>query len=387
MSTSPFCIQQRQQEQQKLKKLLILGFTSSALLHGILAWAIPKWSVEPPKVAKPMELIIVDKPQPKPIPKPQPKVETKPIVEPKPIPKPEPKVEPEPIVEPKPIPQPEPIKAKTPPPPVKPPEPVKTQTAPPKPTPQKVLTTPTPQPSAPIVPTPIAKKPSLNNSFTTSDNSTADIPENTSGNPGNSDRVATSNSAPPDSESSGIEGISCVSNCEPEYPTDLAGAEGNAGVKLTIDSEGNVIGAELITPHSNSQINRQALLAAREMQFSSPSGGAASVQVKIEFTMAGSEYDRLAREAQEKREQAEKEREEQAAARQRQLEQARQQQLQQQRQAQQQQLEPKKPAATQPQSKPVPNSQTEPKPLPALLETEPNDEMLRKFQERIEQRQ
>ena len=65
---------------------------------------------------------------------------------------------------------------------------------------------------------------------------------------------------------------------------------------------------------SNSQVNRQALLAARQMQFSSPGDNAASVQVKIDFTVEGSEYDRLAREEQERKEQAARERQEQEAA-------------------------------------------------------------------------
>lgn len=68
------------------------------------------------------------------------------------------------------------------------------------------------------------------------------------------------------------------------------------------------------------------------MKFSSPSGGnSASVQVKINFTVAGSEYNRIAREQQRERERAEKERQEQEAARQQQLEQE--------RQARQEQLE------------------------------------------------
>ncbi|NJL51907.1 MAG: energy transducer TonB [Hydrococcus sp. SU_1_0] len=95
------------------------------------------------------------------------------------------------------------------------------------------------------------------------------------------------NSPAPTTESESTEsadeeaGIACVSNCEPEYPDDLEGEEGSAGVKLTIDPNGNVIGAELSSADSNSQVNRQALLAARQMEFSSPPGGnAASVQVK-----------------------------------------------------------------------------------------------------------
>jgi periplasmic protein TonB len=366
MSSSQFCIQQRQQEQQKIKKLLLVGFSSSILLHGILAWAIPKWSKESPTAEEPMELIVVSKPEPK--------IESKPIVKPKP----------------QPLPKPEPVKAQTPPPPVQQPEPVKAQTAPPKPVPQKVLTTPTPAPSQPIVSAPIentAPTPSLSSSFSTSTSSRAVNSENIGSNlgvPGGT--VAATNSAPPRPTSSGSEGISCTSNCEPEYPAELAGVEGSAGVKLTIDSDGNVIGAELSTAHSDSQINRQALLAARQMKFSSPSGGSnASVQVKIEFTVAGSEYDRVAREEQERREEAERERQEREVARQQQLEreqQARQAQLERERQAR----ELSKPPATPP-TQPKPEPQAAPQPIPAPVENEADDEMLRQFRERIEQHQ
>ncbi|MEM9507145.1 MAG: TonB family protein [Cyanobacteria bacterium P01_E01_bin.35] len=361
MSTSKFCIQQRQREQQRLKKLLIFGFAGSAVLHGILAYTLPRWSWESPKqVKEPMELILVDQPKPKP----KPKIESKPVVEPKPKPKPEP------------------VKAQTPPPPVKPPEPVKTQTPPPKPAPKKVLTTPTPAPSQPIVSVPIrntAQPPTLSSSFT-SPNSSVTSAE-TSNSPGVPGSVVATNSAPPrpDASNDGEEGISCVSNCEPEYPAALDGVEGRAGVKLTIDPKGNVIGVALASPDTNSQVNRQALLAARQMQFSSPGNEAASVQVKIDFTVEGSEYDRLAREAQEKKEQAEKERQEQETARQQQLElerQARQEQMERERQARQQQQEaqPQSPAETQPASKP----------LPTLSEQELDEERLRKFQERME---
>jgi hypothetical protein len=52
MSNSQFCIQQRQQEQKRLTKLLIGGFVSSALLHGVLAYALPHWSFKPTEKAK-----------------------------------------------------------------------------------------------------------------------------------------------------------------------------------------------------------------------------------------------------------------------------------------------------------------------------------------------
>ena len=178
------------------------------------------------------------------------------------------------------------------------------------------------------------------------------------------------NSAPPRPEPSNVsEGISCVSNCEPEYPTALDGVEGSAGVKLTIDPDGNVVGAELADADSNSLVNRQALLAARQMQFSSPGDSSASVQVKIDFTVEGSEYDRAAREEQERREQAELERQEQEAARQEQLEQERQAREQEEVEAQPQ---------------PSPETKPAPKPLPTLSPEELDEERLRKFRERIE---
>ncbi len=389
MSTSQFCIQQRQKEQQQLRKLLSFGFAGSALLHAILAYALPRWSFESAKQAqKPMEVIIVEKPkpEPKPVAKPKPKVESKPIVEPSP----------------KPLPEPEPVKAQTPPPSVKPPEPVKAQTPAPAPAPapapepapapalapapKKALNTPTPAPSQTIVSAPVENtaQPSSLSSSVTAPSSSAISAETSSNNPGVPGSVVATNSAPPRPETNNepSEGISCVSNCEPEYPSALEGVEGSAGVKLTIDRDGNVIGAELADADSNTQVNRQALLAARQMQFSSPGDSSASVQVKINFTVEGSEYDRLAREEQERKEQAELEREEQEAARQQQLEaeqQARQEQLERERQAREQQLEQQESAPPTPT-----DTQPAPKPLPALSEKELDEERLRNFRERME---
>jgi periplasmic protein TonB len=401
MSTSKFCIQQRQQEQQQLKKLLIFSFVGSTLLHGIGAYALPHLSVESPQAEKPMELIIVDQPKPKPKPKPkapelkiksQPKIESKPIVksEPKPIPQPEAiKAE----TPPPPVTKPEPIKAETPPPPVTKPEPVKAETPPPpvpnpeppKPTPQKVLTAPTSAPSQSIVSAPIenASEPTpLSNSLTSATSSASDSANsnNSSSNSGVRGEVATNsnNSAPSGTESGSGEGIACVSNCEPEYPSVLAGIEGTAGIELTIAPDGTVTSVTIASANDNSEINRQALLAARQMEFSSPPGGSsASVQVKIDFTVAGSEFDRIARQEQQER------KEQQAELKQEleQEQQARQLQLKQERQARarQQQTEIEK---RQQQALPA-----TPNPQGTSSETERKDEMLRKFRERIEQGQ
>ena len=381
MTNSQFCIRQRQQEQQRLKKLLAVGFVGSAALHGILAYALPRWSFEPPQTAEePIEMILVDKPKPKP----KPKIESKPVVEP----------------EPEPIKPPEQIKAQTPPPPVKPPEPVKAQTAPPKPVPEpapapapkKVVTDPTPAPSQPIVSAPVentGQSSSLSSSFTSSSGSVAaaaNSSASSSGKPGVTGSVVATGSAPPRPEANdgGEEGISCVSNCEPEYPAALEGTEGSAGVKLTVNPNGNVIGAELTEPNSNSGVNRQALLAARQMQFNSPGNSSAAVRVNIDFTVAGSEYDRARREEQERREQAARERQEQEAARQQQLEaerQAQQEQLERERQAREQQQLQQQQESTPPPA----NTQPAPEPLSAPSPEELDAERLRKFRERMEQ--
>jgi TonB family protein len=369
MSISQFSIRQRQQEQQRVKKLLWLGLACSILLHGILALTLPRQlATKPPQIKKPMKLILVDKPKPKPKPK-----ETQ--IAPKPKPEPPQQKAPEPKPEPPKPPEakPEPPQQKTPEPKPEPPKPKLPEPKPEKaPAPKKILTSNQPPvPKAPVAPQPqraIASVP-VKNSPT--------VKESTS-------NVAT-NSPPPTAESESTEsggdesGITCVSNCEPEYPDALEGAEGSAGVKLTIDPQGNVIGAELASADSNSQVNRQALLAARQMEFSSPPGGnAASVQVKINFTVEGSDYDRLAREEQERKEEVAQERQEQETARQQQ--QQREEEKQARIRQQQQQREQAKPKPQ------LPDNQAAPKPLPAPMQTEVNDEQLQKFRERIENR-
>lgn len=358
----------------------------SAAFHGVLAYALSRWSFEPPQTAEePIEMFLVDKPKPEPKPKPKPKVESKPVVEPSFEDKPKPK----------PIQPPEPVKAQTPPPPVKPPEPVKAQTAPPKPAPapapepKKVVTDPTPAPSQPTVSVPVentGQSSSLSTNFAASSSSVAaNSSASSNSKPGVTGSVVATGSAPPRPEANdgGEEGISCVSNCEPEYPAALEGTEGSAGVKLTIDPNGNVIGAELTEPNSNSGINRQALLAARQMQFSSPGNSSAAVRVNIDFTVAGSQYDRARREEHERREQAARERQEQEAARQQQLEQerqAQQEQLERERQAREQQQLQQQQESTPPPVKAKP----EPKRIPTLSPEELDEERLRKFKERIE---
>ena len=171
-------------------------------------------------------------------------------------------------------------------------------------------------------------------------------------------------------------GISCVANCQPEYPAALDGEEGSASIRLTIAPEGKVIGANLTTPHSNPMLNRQALLAARQMKFSEIDNEAgASVVVKINFTVEGSEFDNLARERQERLEQERQAKLE--AERQQKLEAQRKEKLEQERQAK---LEAEKKLQEEQQQQAAPETENSEPLTPEELEAE----RLRKFRERLE---
>ena len=341
-----YSIQNRQQEQKQLQKLLIVSFVGSALLHGILIVFLLHWLPQqsPVKVKKPIEIILVEKPKPKPI-------ATKVVPKPKPTPPPKAKT-PEP---PKPKPN-QPPKAKT-------PEPPKPQRTPPpkREQPSQILTTSNTRATNSVFNPPAKTK-------TPVITKTRSIPRPT---PPTTEKPVATNSPPPTTPKPARSpvAISCVANCQPKYPSALNGKEGRAGIRLTIDKNGNVIAAELVRAHSNAMLNRQALLAARRMKFNKINNEAgASVVVNISFTIKGSEFERIARErqarqererqarleAERRRQEAERRRQEQEAARQRQ------------ENTRQQQAPTPKPT--------IPNNQTE---------QERQEEMLRKFRERI----
>ena len=119
--------------------------------------------------------------------------------------------------------------------------------------------------------------------------------------------------------------ISCKKNCQPKYPSALNGAEGSAGVQLTINADGLVINAGIASSNGNPKLDREALKAARRMEFSSIDRDRATVRINISFTVAGSDFERQARREKKERARKEKERLEQ-------LEQARQAELERERQ-------------------------------------------------------
>jgi TonB family protein len=105
--------------------------------------------------------------------------------------------------------------------------------------------------------------------------------------------------------------ISCEENCQPEYPSVLDGAEGSTGIQLTVDRDGSVIDAAIALKNGNPQLDREALKAAQEMEFSSIERDRATVRINISFTVAGSDFEQQAKEEQEKLEQRKQERQEQ----------------------------------------------------------------------------
>ena len=139
--------------------------------------------------------------------------------------------------------------------------------------------------------------------------------------------------------------ISCVRNCTPPYPAILNGTEGRATIIVTIDSRGNPIDAKFTGGSRNFQVIKQAIIAAKKMKFSSPGNANATVRVNINFTVAGSAFDRKAKQRQaeyqrqQQQRQAEYQRQQQQQRQQRQAEYQRQQQQQQQQQQQKPELE------------------------------------------------
>jgi protein TonB len=66
--------------------------------------------------------------------------------------------------------------------------------------------------------------------------------------------------------------VSCISGCNPAYPSALKGEQGSAVVQLELDSNGNVVDSKLAQSGGSSQLNQEAEKAARKMKFSVPGG-------------------------------------------------------------------------------------------------------------------
>ncbi|NEO98564.1 MAG: TonB family protein [Symploca sp. SIO2E9] len=144
------------------------------------------------------------------------------------------------------------------------------------------------------------------------------------GSPTSPGAVVAAHSAPAKPEiREGGGGLLCVRRCNPKYPSSLNGEEGTTIVRVVVDQNGNVVETEVAGNSGNSQVDQEALTAAKKMRFSAPEGGGlVAVRVNINFTVEGSEFDRQARERQEQmeRERLAREREQaQQEARQREI--------------------------------------------------------------------
>jgi len=140
--------------------------------------------------------------------------------------------------------------------------------------------------------------------------------------------------------SSGAARVPCLSGCLTEYPSVLNGEEGTAVVRVVLDSNGNVVDSQIAQSGGSSQFNQEALQAVRKMKFRLPGGqNRYTVELRISFTIMGSEFDRQARQrqAQNQRERQQREQERQAQRERELPERERQEQLERERQTQQQQ--------------------------------------------------
>ncbi|MCT0254207.1 MULTISPECIES: energy transducer TonB [unclassified Synechocystis] len=168
------------------------------------------------------------------------------------------------------------------------------------------------------------------------------------------------------------EPLRCISQCRPSYPSALQGEEGSAKVLVSVDNGGNVTSVTITDAHANGEVNRQALLAARQMKFTAPTGGQSkSVPVVIHFTVAGSDFDRQARE---RRQQQEELRQAARRAEEEKANQARQRQLEQERQARQRQLEKEREERLRQlsvESAPSPAAKPSPPPIPEVKPSSP----------------
>jgi TonB family protein len=101
----------------------------------------------------------------------------------------------------------------------------------------------------------------------------------------NNHTAANSNS----NQSSAPLSIACKDNCQPEYPDVLDGVEGTAGIKLTLNRDGQVINAAIAISSGNSLLDEEAMKTAKQMEFSKIDHDRAIVQINLSFAVADDE--------------------------------------------------------------------------------------------------
>ncbi len=326
MSISSFCIEQREKENEALKKLLLYSLMVSGVVHIGIFFGLNLIPPEEKIADEPIEIILLEEPEvipepevPEPPddlePEPEP-VETK-IQETVRVPLP-PNIEPEPepqVSEPEPIPQPQ-TRVNIPKPSPVIPSPVETE---PEPIARNEEIT--PSITEPVESTPTDNNNSellTSNQGTTNSSSGSQGDNNNSGN--NTTGTETAAVSPPPTVPRQIPlplsaGGGCAPGKKPEFPRSLAnrGIEARPVIRITTDTNGTVVNASISQSSGYPQLDRAALRAASRTRC--PKGNIYQGNVVVSFAQPGTDFERDAL-----RRQAELERQREAAERQRQAE-------------------------------------------------------------------
>ncbi|XWK89375.1 MAG: TonB family protein [Phormidium sp.] len=104
-------------------------------------------------------------------------------------------------------------------------------------------------------------------------------------------------------------GLRCVSECNPEYPSDLENVEGRPVIQFVVKADGSTAEPRLVESSGNNKLDEVAVEAVRKMRFAPPDEGIRTVKLAINFATSGSDFERQARERREENERQRRERE------------------------------------------------------------------------------
>ncbi|OKH37853.1 hypothetical protein NIES2119_11910 [[Phormidium ambiguum] IAM M-71] len=106
-------------------------------------------------------------------------------------------------------------------------------------------------------------------------------------------------------------GLRCVSDCTPDYPSDVENLEGRPVVQFVVEADGSTANPQLAESSGNSKLDQAAVEAVRKMRFAPPDEGQRTVKLAINFATSGSDFERQARQRREENERQRRERERQ----------------------------------------------------------------------------
>ncbi|MFB2877350.1 TonB family protein [Floridanema aerugineum] len=106
-------------------------------------------------------------------------------------------------------------------------------------------------------------------------------------------------------------GLRCVSECNPEYPSDLENVEGRPVIQFVVKADGSTAEPQLVESSGNNKLDEVAVEAVRKMRFAPADEGSRTVKLAINFATSGSDFERQARERREENKRQRRERERQ----------------------------------------------------------------------------